>query len=70
MILILFLFFNILFIFIYLAILGLNCCMGFSLVAVQGLLIGVAALVVEHRLWVCRHWELEHMGSVIVAPGL
>ena len=44
---------------IYLAVLGLHCCMvfslvalsgGYSLVAMHGILIGVASLVAEHRL--------------------
>ena len=30
--------------------LGLSCCMGFSLVVVLGLLIAVASLAAEHRL--------------------
>ena len=33
--------------------LGLCCCLGFSLVAVRGLLIAVASLVVGHRLEAC-----------------
>ena len=36
--------------FIYLAMLGLLCGIGFSLVVVPGLLVVVASLVVEHRL--------------------
>ena len=49
----------ILFIYLFLAVLGLRCCEGFSLVvvsrsyflvAVHGLLIAVASLVAEHRL--------------------
>ena len=52
-------FFKKLFIYLSLAVLGLSCCVGFSLVvtsggyslvAVCGLLIAVASLVVEHRL--------------------
>ena len=48
-----------LFVYLSLAVLGLYCCMGFSLVAVSrgyslvavhGLLIAVASLAVEHRL--------------------
>ena len=35
---------------LFLAVLGLHCCMGFSLVAVHGLLTVVASLAVEHRL--------------------
>ena len=44
-------FLKILFIYL-LAVLGLCCCSGFSLVGVSGLLIWVASLVVEYRLWV------------------
>ena len=49
----------ILFIYLFLAVLGLRCCEGFSLfvvsrsyspVAAHGLLIAVASLVAEHRL--------------------
>ena len=57
---------------LFLAVLGLRCCAGFSLVAasrghspvaVRGLLIVVASLVVKHRLY--------SMGaSVVVAPRL
>ena len=36
--------------FIYLAVLGLHCCTGFSLIVVPGLLVVVASLAVEHRL--------------------
>ena len=52
-------FFKKVFIYLSLAVLGLSCCVGFSLVvtsggyslvAVCGLLIAVASLVVEHRL--------------------
>ena len=38
---------TILFIYSFLAVLGLRCCMGFPLVVVSGLLIAVASLVVE-----------------------
>ena len=46
--------------YLFMAVLGLCCCVGFSLgtekggyspVAVQGLLIAVASLVAEHGLW-------------------
>ena len=56
----------------FLAVLGLCCCMGFSLVAssrsyslvvVCGLLIAVASLVAEHRLY-------DERASVVAAPGL
>ena len=35
---------------LFLVVLGLRCCMGFSLDVVHGLLIAVASLVAEHRL--------------------
>ena len=35
---------------LFLAVLGIHCCMGFSLVVEHGLLIVVASLVAEHRL--------------------
>ena len=38
------------FVYLFMALLGLCCCVGFSLVAVHGLLIVVASLVSEHRL--------------------
>ena len=47
---------KILFIYLFLAVLGLCCCAEWgllSLVVVLGLLIAVASLVTEHRLWVC-----------------
>ena len=53
----------ILYIFLFLAALGLRCCTqafsscgewGLLLVVVRGLLIAVASLVAEHRLWACR----------------
>ena len=37
-------------IFLFLAVLGLNCCTGSSLVVVHGRLIAEASLVAEHRL--------------------
>ena len=45
------------------ALLGLHCFTGFSLVAVCGLLIAEASLVAEHKLW--GTWA-----SVVAAPGL
>ena len=57
---------------------GLHCCAGFPLaavnrgyplVAVHELLIAVTSLVVEHGLWACR-LQLQHMGSIVVAPRL
>ena len=38
------------FIYLFMAVLGLHCCTGFSLVVVLGLLIVVASLVAEHGL--------------------
>ena len=58
-------FFNLLMI---LAMLGLCCCVGFSLVMVHGLLIVEASLVPEHRL--SGHGpQLQPMGSLVVACG-
>ena len=56
---------------LFLAVLGLRCCAGFSLVAGTGgysqlrfrLLIAEASLVSEHRLQ-----GLRHLGSVLAAP--
>ena len=42
---------------------------GYSLVAMHRLLIGVASLVVEHRLQACGLQYLQHMGSVVASPG-
>ena len=36
--------------YLFLAVLGLHCCLGYSLLAVSRLLIAVASFVVEHRL--------------------
>ena len=61
-----------LFFFLFLAALGLRCCTwtfsscsewGLFFVAVHGLLIAVASLVVEHGLY-------RHAGSVVVARGV
>ena len=45
-------FVSVLIIFVYLfwTVLGLHCCLGYSLLVVLGLLIVVASLVAEHRL--------------------
>ena len=43
---------------------------GLLFVAMHGLLIAVASLVVEHGLQACRLQQLQHMGSVVVAHGL
>ena len=53
----------ILFTYLFLPVLGLGCCTGVSLVAVCGLLTGVASLVTEHGLW--GDWA-----SVFAARGL
>ena len=76
-----FFFFNkfIYFIYLFLAALGLHCCMrafsscseqGLLLVVAHGLLTEVASLVAEHRLLVRGLQYLWHMGSVVVAHGL
>ena len=46
-----------LFIYLFMAVLGLRCRSGFSLVAVPGLLTVVASLIVEHGLWGARALE-------------
>ena len=65
--------------YIFLAVLGLCCCSwAFSscgerellFVAVRGLLIAVASLVAEHGLQVPGLQQLQHVGSVVAAPGL
>ena len=55
--------FIILFICLFLAVLYLHCCVGFSLVAMHGLLIVAASLVAEHR-------RSGTQASVAVAQGL
>ena len=71
-----FLFVKINFIYLFLAVLGLRCCMGFSLVAasrgyslvtVRGLLIVAAFLVVEHTLWGTWASVLQLWGSRVQA---
>ena len=68
-----------LFIYLFLAALGLRCCMwafsgcgerGLLFIAVYGLLTAVASLVVEHRLQAHGLQQLQHTGSVVVARGL
>ena len=68
-----------LFIYLFMAVLGLRCCTqslsscskrGILFVAVRGLLIAVASLVVEHRLQVCGLQQLWRAGSVVVARRL
>ena len=54
---------------IILAMLGLRCCVGFSIVMVHGLLIVEASRVTEHRL--SGHGpQLQHMGSLVAACEL
>ena len=54
---------------IILAMLGLCCCVGFSLVMVHGLLIVQASLVTDHRL--SGHGpQLQHTGSLVAACEL
>ena len=75
-----FIFFNKFILFIlFLAALGLRCCMqafsscskqGLPFIAVRGLLIVVASLVAEHRLQARGLQQLWHVGSVVVARGL
>ena len=58
--------------------LGLRCCVGFSLVAARGsplvvacrLLIAVASLAAEHGLQGAGALAAAARGSVVVAPGL
>ena len=66
-------------IYLFLAVLGLHCCVGVSPVAVSGdyslgvvggRLVAVASLVVEHKFKAQRSQQLQHMGSVIPARGL
>ena len=66
-------FFVNLFIYLFLAVLGLHCCTwafsscgerGLLFVTVRGLLIAMASLVVEHGLYMGAH------ASVVVARGL
>ena len=63
---------------LFLAVLGLHCCMrAFSscsewellFVAVRRLLIAVASLAAKHRLQACGIQQLWHTGSVVVAHG-
>ena len=48
---------------VFLAVLGLHCCVDFSLVEVLGVLIEAASLIVEHGL-------LGKLASVVVVPQL
>ena len=67
-----FFFLTVLFIYSFLATLGLCCCTGFSLAAELRLLTSVASLVAEHGLSGCgaRAQSLQSTGSVVVAHGL
>ena len=65
--------------YLFLAGLGLCCCMGFSLVeasrgyalvAVCELLFAVASLVAEHGFYGCGLQSLRPRGSVVESPGL
>ena len=56
-----FFFYN--FIYLFLAVLGLHCCVGASLAVVRVLLMATAPFIAEHRL--CSAWA-----SVVVAHGL
>ena len=80
--------------FFFLVVLGLHCCLGFSLVVVSGhyslvevcgLLIAVASLFVEQRLWgtaavlnscsgraqlPCGMWDLPRPGIELLSPAL
>ena len=47
--------------YVFLAVLGLCCCEGFSLVAVRGFSL--------KQLLLCRAQTLRHMDLVVVAPG-
>ena len=51
------------FIYLFLAVLGLHCCVGSSLVVVHALLMVTPPFIAEHRL--CSAWA-----SVVVAHGL
>ena len=67
------------FIDLFLAVLVLHCYADFSLVVVSGgyslvvvcvRLIAAASLVANHGLQACRLQQLQHMGSVVMAPRL
>ena len=66
-------------IYFFLAVLGLRCFVqaflaavsrGYSLTTVQRLLVEVACLVVEHRLFVQGFQQLQRSDSVVMALGL
>ena len=67
------------FIYLFLAVSGLRCCVralsscgerGLLFVAVRGCLIAAASVVLEHRLQARRLQQLWHTGSVVVSHGL
>ena len=66
------------FVYLFLAVVGLCCCMGFSLVlmscgyslvAVHGLLMAVASSVAEHGLWGPRASVFEACGPAVAVSG-
>ena len=72
-------FYLVFYLFYFLAVLGLRCCAwafsscgerGLLFIAVCGLLIAVASLVVEHGLQAHGLQQLQHVGSVVVVHGL
>ena len=71
--------FILIYLFIFLAALGLRCCVrafsssceqGLLFVVVRELLLAVASLVAQHRLQARGLQQLWHAGSVVVAHGL
>ena len=71
-------FLQFLFVYLFTALLGLHCCSGFSLfaanggyslVAVQGLLIVEASLFGRTGFRVWGLPSMQHVGSAVVAPG-
>ena len=59
-------------VYLLLAVLGLHCCAGFSLVAARRgyCLVGGAWTSHCSGFSCCGAWALECVGSVVVAPGL
>ena len=55
-------------VYLFLAALGLRCCVGSSLAAVCGFPITVASAVVQARVQALQ--QLQHVGLVVAAPGL
>ena len=73
------LFLNFIYLFLFLAVLGLHCCTqafsscsegGLLFIAVRRFLIAVASLVAEHGLQAHGLQQLWHAGSVVAAHGL